>query len=360
MQVRNSSIDAVRGIGILLVVLGHNWLTLHDRGFLYQVIFSFHMPLFFVLSGIFLHESSMIGKSIRSRSISLLKPYFVVLGLLGIAKYLAALKSGSTFDAPAYFLGVVWGTGPMLSWPQMWFLPNLFLSSILALMIVKFAVRSQHPERIVTLISIVLLSIGMWSIRRFWNYNDLSVAAFTGGTLPGLPWSLDLVPVTCAFILFGYLLRKRAKENAFNPGLFALAAGLFAALQIMSSATMDLNLRTYGDPFFSTTKAALGIYLVFGLAALLGNHKRLHAFFSYLGAASLFILIFHFYVEGLVFSKVAALGIRYETVGAIAGLILGLAVPLAIWEITKRQRYLALLLLPQAPGVRAHRQGGTA
>ena len=43
---RNKIIDVFRGILILMVVLGHSGCTsLHD------IVFLFHMPLFFVLSG---------------------------------------------------------------------------------------------------------------------------------------------------------------------------------------------------------------------------------------------------------------------------------------------------------------------
>jgi fucose 4-O-acetylase-like acetyltransferase len=46
---RNATIDIARGIGIILVVLGHNWLVLEDKGELFRVIYSFHLPrLFFV------------------------------------------------------------------------------------------------------------------------------------------------------------------------------------------------------------------------------------------------------------------------------------------------------------------------
>ena len=44
------SIDIAKGIGILLVVFGH--LTVGKQN-VYSFIYSFHMPLFFLLSGLF-------------------------------------------------------------------------------------------------------------------------------------------------------------------------------------------------------------------------------------------------------------------------------------------------------------------
>lgn len=45
---RNDTIDIMKGIGILLVMLGH-----FVDGFAHTFIYSFHMPLFFVLAGYF-------------------------------------------------------------------------------------------------------------------------------------------------------------------------------------------------------------------------------------------------------------------------------------------------------------------
>lgn len=46
---RNQRIDVIRGMAIMLVVLGHSGVSEP----LFQWIYSFHMPLFFFVSGIF-------------------------------------------------------------------------------------------------------------------------------------------------------------------------------------------------------------------------------------------------------------------------------------------------------------------
>ncbi|MEO7862090.1 MAG: acyltransferase family protein [Nitrospirales bacterium] len=66
---RNKTVDIAKGLGILLVVFGHNWIVLHEKGELFRVIFSFHVPLFFFLSGIFFKETTSLFSLIRSRQI---------------------------------------------------------------------------------------------------------------------------------------------------------------------------------------------------------------------------------------------------------------------------------------------------
>ena len=46
---RNQALDVAKGIGIMLVIAGH---LFRIGGTAITVIFTFHMPLFFILSGI--------------------------------------------------------------------------------------------------------------------------------------------------------------------------------------------------------------------------------------------------------------------------------------------------------------------
>ena len=47
---RSNVIDVFKGLGILLVILGHAWGV---PNILQKLIYSFHMPAFFILSGYF-------------------------------------------------------------------------------------------------------------------------------------------------------------------------------------------------------------------------------------------------------------------------------------------------------------------
>lgn len=62
MNKRNATIDVAKGLGILLVVLGHNALLDRERGEPFRVVFSFHMPLFFFLLFILLFHWPLQNK----------------------------------------------------------------------------------------------------------------------------------------------------------------------------------------------------------------------------------------------------------------------------------------------------------
>lgn len=67
---RNIAIDILKGIGILLVILGHMKINETFRTF----IFSFHMPLFFLVAGLFYHVKP-IKESLQRDVKRLLIPY---------------------------------------------------------------------------------------------------------------------------------------------------------------------------------------------------------------------------------------------------------------------------------------------
>ena len=124
MSKRIEYIDIARGIGILLVVMGHN-----DFGaispFAYKVIYSFHMPLFFFLSGYFLNTSIGFWNFFKKRFNSLLKPFFFTIFLIyffgisfdkiGFATAITRITK-SLYGAGHYLDWVQYGSCPTCSW----------------------------------------------------------------------------------------------------------------------------------------------------------------------------------------------------------------------------------------------------
>ena len=69
-------IDFMKGIAIFLVVLGHVYqFCFKDTGQVFQFIYIFHMPFFFLLSGYFAQRTRVNVDFFKKKTISLLFPF---------------------------------------------------------------------------------------------------------------------------------------------------------------------------------------------------------------------------------------------------------------------------------------------
>lgn len=79
---RNTYLDVIKGIGIFLVVLAH----VSESHSITRVIYSFHMPLFFIISGYVYGKYNKVENCrlfVQKKISSLLVPYFVIGGGYG-------------------------------------------------------------------------------------------------------------------------------------------------------------------------------------------------------------------------------------------------------------------------------------
>lgn len=142
-------LDVAKGIGILLVVLGHCLIGLHDAGMVAEnsaawlvkyVIYCFHMPLFFFLTGSLVHARvvSNPGRFLRGNLLRIAYPYF----LWGAIQSLALLGASGLVNHP-----IREGIGPLLLsllWRppgQFWFLYTLFLLHMFTLVTIRLGGR---------------------------------------------------------------------------------------------------------------------------------------------------------------------------------------------------------------------------
>ena len=85
MQKRCEWLDVAKGMAIILVVLGHSaQYYLYPETFMqapmWRIIYFFHMPFFFFLSGYasgFSNSNTLSAASVKKKATRLLLPYFV-------------------------------------------------------------------------------------------------------------------------------------------------------------------------------------------------------------------------------------------------------------------------------------------
>ena len=303
MNKRIEYLDIAKGIGILFVVLGHNHIK-DEYPIVYQVVYSFHMPFFFLLSGLFFKPEYNFAELARRRFHSLLRPFIA---------YMVIVYAASIFftkiDLPTIFSRIAKAlyAGPStLEWVPLWFLPHLFLVNLVAFVLVRF-VYDRIPFLWLRLVLLMgMLWLGATTLATFL---DFKFSIFNRPfAFYGLPWSADLLLVTTAFFMLGYELRRTVLDNPARMrylGWAALAAAvLFVGLHIFYDTTIDFYIRSYGPVIVSTLEALSGSVLILATAKGLENGPGLVSNpLKYLGASSIVLLIFHYVPQEFLYGK---------------------------------------------------------
>ncbi len=289
---RAQHIDVTRGLAILLIVFGHNSAVPMTVS---SPLFSVLMPLFFLLSGMFFRPNVRFLPLVFARTQSLLQPYAVTAMLVLIP---LTIFTGVRVDQ--YLRGIIYGSGPLIvEVVPLWFLPALYLTTLAAWALLSSGARwgigqgTGIASRLVVLT--ILLAVGIAAMR---ISHELPLETIAFGVLgrhspPGLPFSLDLVPVSLFYFLVGYWWRKPIIDGRYR--FWVTASGLLLALgfYVAADATVSFYGRYYGNAVAATLASAVGCYAVLGIGTLLSASPGLARLLSYFGRSTLVLLCFH-------------------------------------------------------------------
>jgi len=282
---RSTWIDAAKGLGIVLIFLGHVWST-ETPSAIYVWIYAFHVPLFFFVSGLTLKPGagalpSVIGKKLRT----LIVPYFCY-AFLGYAFYVAgyflAQKQGIRVEQFDYGLwpplaGLFYGTigeGRLINGP-VWFLMALFWTFLIGYLI-NTLIRQPILQWLVVL---AVTALGLVLAERV-----------------TLPFSGVAALIALVFLQAGYSLRSQINQLA------TWAAGtrwtIVAALFIVSLFSQINGFVRFGEgivgnPAWLMLFAFAGLLMVILVLQLLEDRV---GWLAFVGRYSLEIMLIHMLV----------------------------------------------------------------
>lgn len=164
---RKEYIDAARGVGIVLLVLGH---IVTGNSYLFNWIFSFHMPLFFFLSGMCVKQSDRanVGLYIKKKLGTRMLPYFVITGAgfvicMLIPEYREpVLEDGVRVQLQHIFLRM----SPInLYIGQVWFLASLFWAEVYFYVWYRGVGSRNIFVQVATACVFVVIACNLWRIQ---------------------------------------------------------------------------------------------------------------------------------------------------------------------------------------------------
>jgi len=328
-------VDAAKGVGILLVVLGHNQVNSYVHG-LHALIYSFHMPLFFLLAGMFMRPERGFWELATRRFFSILRPYLFILVMiylmhlifspLSIPVVLLRLLKALFYALPNYYE----------MWMPLWFLPHLFVLSLFAWAIARL-IYERLPFlwlRALFLLGLLFCGVLVMNLAYKTNFTLFDKLVIEGR----FPWSIDLLLTTGAFFLAGYEVRRSLPDAILSSKwTLVISAAVWVGLCIVYPSRLDLASRRYGLFPIVTLEVISGCLLIFSLCRHLEwrGGKVFHSL-STLGRYSIVILIFHGPIQSAAFYKGLSLLPSNPYLAAALAFLAAVGIPVLLCELILR------------------------
>ncbi len=253
-------LKTANALTVLVIILAAVTGQFAETGLFRRVLFSFHMPMFFLLCGIspMKHRDGEKGgwfNFVRQMALFFVVPYILW----------ALIYSNFSYK---HLIWVLYGSWNALEKAQtltiLWFLPCMFVARILL-------------EGVLVLIP--KLPFG----KRFGLLVFAGISLTIGVLLPNIgglsyPWCSDIAFAATGFMLLGYSIRdgieRIAKKPAIVLGMFAVSAAALLAGTLFRGENLEMVLMRsgdYGNLFWFFLNALTGCLMVLSLAALLSR-----------------------------------------------------------------------------------------
>lgn len=269
-------VDIAKGLSILMMVISHEMPT---NSFYYALIFSFHMPLFFILSGYTSREVRSLSK-LWTKVKKLLKNIWL---LAVIMIFLLSLESSIFFNRFNILMqtlkGIYWGSNSPLHQVTnvgvMWFLFVFVWSKVLFNFLQVFAKKNTVIGFILFILTIV--SYIFFRYPTHW-----------------LPQALDIVPFAALFMWSGEVFKRfdiQHKKRIIKITVFIIAFIVWIVC-VANRMFIDMSVRNYPHFLLSIFEAVAGTFIVCLLSNVLSSCKPF-IFLEKIGQHTLAIMCIH-------------------------------------------------------------------
>jgi fucose 4-O-acetylase-like acetyltransferase len=320
IRTRDITQDVIKGITIILVVYGHMARGLMDTGLGGQalqildfVLYSFHMPLFFALAGyntrgVLEHRSA--ATYVRSRWWAVAYPYVVWSILLGGFKLLVQTLPGTDVNHPVDVTDLV-----AIGWKPI--APYWFLYALLLMQLI-LAAWWRKPGLLLAAAITGFVAAGLW---------DEHMPAIVRATLLHAPF----------FMLGAWLA---ASERM--PAVYALMARPGILLGLLAVVAVGFWLPLQWPELNPVGLLTLPLSLA-GMGMMTGLAQRVpeglgRQIFAYLGRLSLPIFLAHVIFTAMTRAIMLKLGVDMALPLLVVGTLVGVAAPIALYEVAARLR----------------------
>lgn len=293
-------IDVAKALGMFLVVWGHCVLSVmkfHDDDsmavtLLMRFIYSFHMPLFFVIAGLTFnpHAELPYRDFVIKKVKGLVYPY-LTLSLCAFPIWLVERRVGAVQpdSIRSIVLGTFYSNAPVIRGIANagWFMLALFLAECL----MGVLARRANDIRDLVVMSMGVLLIG--------------VGATQHELVRAMPWHIGVALICQFYILVGYLVRLKGLDaiDAWSDGKQALVGCLLAVFATLCMVTNPMVV--YANSFYGNIVNAIGSAVGYSLVTIMivrvfCNAFRTMKLLPYIGRNTVVYLMLHINILRLI------------------------------------------------------------
>lgn len=294
---RDKTIDVLKGLGIISIVLGHacnldNFYSIPMK-LTHDFVYTYHIMIFVFVSGYLFHESS-VKKYIVKRIHSLYIPT-VITALVSLAIYPLWIKLSIvevkdkgffikdiiktiTFRPSGIFVGALW------------FVPFIFLVGLAGNIIYKML---KNKTKLLLVVVLVLGVLGLCSCNIYGKYFNIIINLLDG-------YSVSRVLIAIPIFFMGMYVKNKNLLKRINPFIWPFAGIVILLFNYITGKKVDIAAyEIYGGYLFYII-TIIGIIFIVSFGNFVALNKTTGDIVSYIGKLSLSIMAGHFMVFKLI------------------------------------------------------------
>lgn len=262
--------DIAKAIAMLLVIAGHS--TPPSR--IYSLIFSFHMPFFFIMSGYFYKYRD---DNLKKDFLRLICPYILCIAILGL--FLFIDPSSSPYEGyKQLIVSSIYASGSGANGVKLigalWFLQALFIAKRLLDFI--FITFRSEKARLISVLCLLIVSV-LLAWQKIY-----------------LPLGLDVGMMGAVYLYAGYVLKNYCTQLIDKAKPDVLIVLIFSWYITYRIGSFNMSGRAYVSLFYVTIPGSIAASILLMIfSKWIGKLRLISKLLSKLGQHTLLLLCIH-------------------------------------------------------------------